>query len=96
MTAAKVPPKTIIIGGSKKSALTVPPSIKKAPKIENTPKTKPLKALYFLIIGNQVKFVVIVLPLIFAKPEVNNPGFVNQQQPLQYQLHFHPVQLFAN
>jgi hypothetical protein len=53
ITAANVPPKTIIIGGIKNKALTDPPSSKNAPKMDNIPKTNPLNALYFLIISNQ-------------------------------------------
>jgi hypothetical protein len=34
ITAANVPPKTIIIGGIKNKALTEPPSSRKAPKME--------------------------------------------------------------
>lgn len=54
ITAAKVPPNTIIIGGIKNRALIDPPSSKNAPKIENTPSNNPLNALYFFIISNQV------------------------------------------
>jgi len=78
ITAAKVPPNTIIIGGIRNRALTDPPSSTKAPKIEKTPKINPLNALYFFIISNQVKTVLKVLTQVFAKSEADNPGFANQ------------------
>jgi len=53
ITAANVPPKTIIIGGIRNSALTDPPSSKNAPKTENIPNINPLNALYFFIISNR-------------------------------------------
>ncbi len=88
ITAAKVPPNTIIIGGIKNKALTDPPSSTNAPKIENIPKINPLNALYFFIISSQVTTGVRVLIPVFVKPGVNNPGSVNQQLLWPCLLHF--------
>lgn len=52
ITAEKVPPKTIISGGKRKSARNEPPSIKNAPNIENIPNPKPMNAPYFNFISN--------------------------------------------
>ena len=89
ITAANVPPKTIIIGGIKNRALTEPPSSKNAPKMETIPNTKPLIALYFLIISNQAMSVAKSLPQFSVKPVVKNPGSANPQLLLLNQHHFH-------
>lgn len=89
ITAANVPPKTIIIGGIKNRALTDPPSSKNAPKMDIIPKAKPLIALYFLIISNQAMFGAKSLLQFFVKPAVKNPGSANPQLLLLNQHHFH-------
>ena len=96
ITAAKVPPNTIIIGGIKNRALMDPPSSKNAPKMENIPKTNPLIALYFFIISNQVTSEVKLSSQVFAILEADNPGSVNPQLLLPYQHHFHSVLIPAN
>ena len=52
ITVENVPPKTIISGGIKNNALKLPPSKKKAPKIEDIPNINPPTVLNFFIINN--------------------------------------------
>ncbi len=52
ITVENVPPNTIIKGGIKNNALKLPPSKKKAPKIEDIPNNNPPTVLNFFIINN--------------------------------------------
>ena len=64
--AEKVPPNTIIMEESRKSVLNEPPSRKKAPKIENSPRNNPISVpLFLIIIYNQIKIVEMFGPRLF-------------------------------
>ncbi len=52
ITAANVPPNTIIIGGIRNNAFNEPPSQMNAPKTESTPKINPFMFPNFLIISS--------------------------------------------
>lgn len=52
ITAAKVPPKTISIGGSRNKAFTAPPSQMNAPNTDTIPNISPLTVPNFFIISN--------------------------------------------
>jgi len=93
MVAANVPPNTIIIGASKKRALTVPPSNKKAPKIETIPKINPKSVPAFFIINNLIGIWVKSSRKSGMLPAACNPGFAF---PGLLWLHQRPVHQTAN
>lgn len=86
ITAAKVPPKTINIGGRRNRALTAPPSQIKAPKTEIIPKINPLIVPNFLIIDNPEAIWEVLLLQVFEIAVKDNRGSVIQLLLLQHLL----------
>lgn|GEM_PF-3423330 len=78
ITAAKVPPNTINIGGIRNNASKDPPSIKKEPNMETIPNIKPFTVPSFLIINNPSKTLEVSLMQVDWIAAAYNPDSANQ------------------
>ncbi len=72
ITAAKVPPKTITIGGIRNNAFIEPPSKKKAPKIDTNPNIKPFTDPNFRITCNPILILEVSLKQLYLQIEEHN------------------------